>query len=196
MERNELYPVFLKTDKIQLLIIGGGEVAHEKLSFLLKSSPNTQVKLVATFFRQQTMDIINSFNLTYSVKAYDESDLNKVNIVIAATDSIAVNKQIYADAKAQGVLVNVADTPEYCDFYLGGIVTKGHVKIAISTNGKSPTMAKRLRQFFEEVLPENMNELVLNINDYRKKLKGDFEEKVHALNELTKEFVEQKNNDD
>lgn len=192
MERNELYPIFLKTDNIQLQIIGGGEVAQEKLSFLLKSSPHAQVKLVATFFREQTMDIINRFNLPYTVKRYDKSDLNKVNIVIAATDSIEVNKQIYADAKALGLLVNVADTPEYCDFYLGGIVTKGHVKIAISTNGKSPTMAKRLRQFFEEVLPENMNELVLNINDYRKRLKGDFEEKVQALNELTKEFVEYK----
>ena len=51
--------------------------------------------------------------------------------------------------KSRNLLVNVADTPELCDFYLGGIVTKGNIKVAISTNGKSPTMAKRLRQFFE-----------------------------------------------
>lgn len=192
MERNELYPIFLKTDNIQLLIVGGGEVAHEKLSFLLKSSPNTNVKLVATFFRDQTMEMINKFNLPFKIKAYEKVDLNKVNVVIAATDSVEVNKQIYADAKNLGILVNVADTPEYCDFYLGGIVTKGHVKIAISTNGKSPTMAKRLRQFFEAVLPENINDLVLNINDYRKTLKGHFEEKVQAINDLTKDFVKQK----
>lgn len=191
MERNELYPIFLKTDKIQMLIVGGGEVAHEKLSFLLKSSPKSQVKLVATFYRAQTKVLIDNFNLPHQIKAYNKSDLSQVNIVIAATDSKEVNQQIYADARALGILVNVADTPEFCDFYLGGIVTKGHVKIAISTNGKSPTMAKRLRQYFEEVLPENMNELVLNINDYRKKLKGHFEEKVIALNELTKEFVAQ-----
>jgi len=72
---------------------------------------------------------------------------------------------------------------------MGGIVTKGNVKIAISTNGKSPTAAKRLRQFFEEVLPENMNELVENLNSYRKTIKGDFEQKVTKLNELTKEMI-------
>ena len=73
-----------------------------------------------------------------------------------------------------------------CDFYLGGIVTKGNLKIAISTNGKSPTMAKRLRQFFEEFLPDNMDELLANLDDYRKTLKGNFQEKVDQLNDLTK----------
>ena len=86
-------------------------------------------------------------------------------------------------------MINVADTPELCDFYLGSIVTKGDLKIAISTNGKSPTLSKRLREFFEDVLPENVNDLILNLNEYRKTLKGDFEEKVNALNEITKNFL-------
>ena len=85
--------------------------------------------------------------------------------------------------------MNVADTPELCDFYLGGIVTKGHVKIAISTGGKSPTTAKRMRQFFEEVIPENMNEMVENLNTYRNSIKGDFATKVSQLNELTKSLI-------
>jgi precorrin-2 dehydrogenase/sirohydrochlorin ferrochelatase len=72
---------------------------------------------------------------------------------------------------------------------LGGIVSKGNVKIAISTNGKSPTTAKRLRQLLEEVIPEDINELVENINEYRKTLKGDFEYKVEALNKLTEGLV-------
>ena len=87
-------------------------------------------------------------------------------------------------------MVNVADTPDLCDFYLGGIVTKGNVKIAISTNGKSPTTAKRLRQLLEEVIPEDINELVENINKYRETLKGDFEYKVETLNKLTEGLVE------
>jgi precorrin-2 dehydrogenase/sirohydrochlorin ferrochelatase len=68
---------------------------------------------------------------------------------------------------------------------LGGIVTKGNVKIAISTNGKSPTTAKRLREFFEEVIPEDINQMVENLNEYRKSLKGNFEEKVKRMNEIT-----------
>ena len=71
-------------------------------------------------------------------------------------------------------------------------MTKGNVKVAISTNGKSPTTAKRLRQFFEDVLPENIDHLVNNLNEYRKTLQGDFEQKVEALNEFTKGLVNRK----
>ena len=111
------------------------------------------------------------------------------DIVIAATDDKAVNRRIHDDAKERFLLVNVADTPDLCDFYLGGIVSKGNVKIAISTNGKSPTTAKRLRQLLEEVIPEDTNELVENSNQYRETLKGDFEYKVEALNKLTEGLV-------
>jgi precorrin-2 dehydrogenase/sirohydrochlorin ferrochelatase len=86
-------------------------------------------------------------------------------------------------------LVNIADTPELCDFYLGGIVTKGNLKIAISTNGKSPTAAKRIRQLLEEVLPDELDELLENLNSYRATLKGDFEYKVKAMNEVTEGLV-------
>ena len=72
---------------------------------------------------------------------------------------------------------------------MGGIVTKGNVKIAISTNGKLPTTAKRLRQFFDEFIPENIDDLVQNLNEYRKTIKGDFEEKVETLNEFTKGLI-------
>ena len=66
------------------------------------------------------------------------------------------------------------------------------MKVAISTNGKSPTTAKRLRQFFEDVLPENIDDLVKNLNEYRKTLQGDFQDKVDALNEFTKSLVDKK----
>ncbi len=71
-------------------------------------------------------------------------------------------------------------------------MTKGNMKVAISTNGKSPTTAKRLRQFFEDVLPDNIDDLVQNLNEYRKTLKGNFEEKVETLNEFTKGLINKK----
>ena len=110
-------------------------------------------------------------------------------MVIATTDNSKVNVQVYRDCRALDKLVNVADNPPYCDFYMGGIVTKGNVKVAISTNGKSPTTAKRLRQFFEEVIPEDIDKMVLNLNSYRKTIKGDFELKVEKMNEVTKALV-------
>jgi len=103
-----------------------------------------------------------------------------------------LNHKIYQAAKEKQILINVADTPDLCDFYLGSIVTKGDLKIAISTNGKSPTLSKRLREFFEEILPENINELIVHLHDYRNTLKGSFEEKVQRLNDITKDFLSKK----
>lgn len=189
MERNNLYPIFLKMNKIQTLIVGGGNVGLEKLTFLLKSSPNSNVVMVAPFFKDEVKILAKEFNVTLILKTYNEAFLCDKDLVIAATDNLEVNQQIYKDAKRRNVLINVADTPELCDFYLGGIVTKGNVKVAISTNGKSPTTAKRLREFFEEVLPDDVNILVENLNTYRKTLKGSFEQKVMALNKITETLI-------
>ncbi|MCP4883909.1 MAG: bifunctional precorrin-2 dehydrogenase/sirohydrochlorin ferrochelatase [Flavobacteriales bacterium] len=189
MEKNELYPVFLKVAVLEVLIVGGGNVGLEKLTFLLKSSPGARVTIVSKGFIDEVRDLAKNHKVTLVEKAYDKSYLSGKQIVIATTDDLDVNIQVYNDCKKENILVNLADNPTYCDFYMGGIVTKGNVKIAVSTNGKSPTAAKRLRQFFEEVLPENMNELVENLNSYRKTIKGDFEQKVTKLNELTKEMI-------
>ena len=177
---------------MQVLIVGGGNVGLEKLTFLLKSSPNAKVTVVAKWFLPELKALASNFQVILIEAAYKKSQLSKKQIVIAATDDLSVNLQVYNDCKTENILVNLADNPRYCDFYMGGIVTKGNVKIAISTNGKSPTAAKRLRQFFEEILPENINELVENLNYYRKTLKGDFEDKVNKMNDITKEMIKAK----
>lgn len=189
MERNELYPIFLKVAQLQLLIVGGGNVALEKLSFLLKSSPNAEVTMVSPMFRDETKALAEKFQIKMHIDRYDPKYLNGKHLVVATTDNVSVNEQVYHDCRERSILVNVADNPPFCDFYMGGIVTKGNVKVAISTNGKSPTTAKRLRQFFEDVIPENIDDLVKNLNEYRKTIKGDFEEKVETLNEFTKGLV-------
>ena len=86
-------------------------------------------------------------------------------------------------------MVNVTDTPDQCDFYMGGIVTKGDLKIGISTNGKSPTLAKRMRQWLEEILPEVIDPLLETLRKYRKKLKNDFEYKVKEMNKVTESLI-------
>ena len=189
MERNELYPVFLKVNNLKVLIVGGGNVGLEKLTFLLKSSPNAQVQMVAPEFLSSTLELAEHHNVEIIKDIYREKYLEGKHMVVACTDKPEVNEQVYHDCRKLSKLVNVADNPPFCDFYMGGIVTKGNVKVAISTNGQSPTTAKRLRQFFEDVIPENIDDLVKNLNEYRKTLKGDFEQKVEALNEFTKGLV-------
>jgi precorrin-2 dehydrogenase/sirohydrochlorin ferrochelatase len=190
---NTLYPIFLKTENFNILIVGGGFVGTEKLSFILKNSPNANITVVAKEISDEIKSMVNGqLSIVLTEKPFEKSDLENKQLAIAATADKELNKAIYRAAKEKNILINVADTPELCDFYLGSIVTKGDLKIAISTNGKSPTLSKRIREFFEDILPENINDLILNLNDYRKTLKGNFEEKVDALNEITKSFKKKK----
>ncbi|MFY0713817.1 bifunctional precorrin-2 dehydrogenase/sirohydrochlorin ferrochelatase [Seonamhaeicola sp. NFXS20] len=190
MERNNLYPIFLKVKQLNVLIVGGGFVAEEKLTFLLKSSPDAYVTLVSPMFREGTVSLAKKGNVKLVEAKYNKRFLKDKHIVVVTTDKPKVNKKVYKHCRKRSILVNVADNPPLCDFYMGGIVTKGNVKVAISTNGKSPTTAKRLRQFFEDVIPENVDDLVKNLNEYRKTIKGDFEEKVEKLNEFTKGLIQ------
>lgn len=194
MERNNLYPIFLKASQLHILIVGGGNVALEKLGFLLKSSPDAKVRMVAKEFRPEVRERAVEHQVRFEEAPYHKDQLMGHQMVIACTDDEAVNRAVYEDCRAAHILVNVADNPPLCDFYMGGVVTKGNVKVAISTNGKSPTMAKRLRQFFEEVLPENIDDLVQNLNAYRKTLKTDFSGKVDAMNKLTEGLMEKGDN--
>ncbi|WP_047246423.1 precorrin-2 dehydrogenase/sirohydrochlorin ferrochelatase family protein [Maribacter thermophilus] len=196
MKQNELYPVFLKVSELNILIVGGGNVALEKLTFLLKSSPGAKVEMVSPDFNEEINGLAKRYSIKMHTALYDPEFLTGKHMVVATTDDIAVNEQVYRDCKERFILVNVADNPPFCDFYMGGIVTKGNVKVAISTNGKSPTTAKRLRQFFEDVIPDNIDDLVQNLNEYRKTIKGDFEEKVQTLNEFTKGLVNNKQIDE
>ncbi|TDM00111.1 MAG: siroheme synthase [Flavobacteriaceae bacterium] len=189
---NELYPIFLKPENVRFTLIGGGKVGEEKLRFLLKSSPNARVKVISKTFKKEFEALEIGENVRLIKKKYEISDLNHTDIVIAATNNHKTNLKIRAHAKALGKLINVADTPELCDFYLGGIVSKGNVKIAISTGGKSPTLAKRMREFLEEIIPEDISSLSENLNQIRKSLQGDFQDKVKKMNQITKDLIPKK----
>lgn len=184
-ERNNLYPIFLKTGQLRILVVGGGYVAEEKLHFLFKSSPDSHVTVLAPYFRKGTETLMKNKPITRIEARYSPEHLRGYHLVIATTDSEATNEAIYRDCRQRDILVNVADTPDRCDFYMGGIVTKGRLKVAISTNGGSPTLAKRLREFFETVLPDDLDQLVKRLHEYRNTIRADFETKVKEMNRVT-----------
>lgn len=189
-ERNTLFPIFLKLEELDTLIVGGGAVGLEKLSALLKSSPTSRVTLVAENIREEIRELASAHRKIRLVeRSFRARDLQSKDIVILATDDKQLHERIRLQARKKRILVNVADTPELCDFYLGSVVTKGNIKIGISTNGKSPTIAKRMREFFEEVLPENTNELLDNMQKIREKIKVDFQHKVKMLNQITSSWL-------
>lgn len=186
MGQNKLYPIFLKMNNFTTLIVGGGMVGEEKLHFLLKSSPDAKIHLVAIDVSEKIFSIAQEFpQVTICQKAFEVQDVIGKSLVIAATSFHEVNMQVYHACQSQGILINVADTPELCDFYLGSIVTKGDLKIAISTNGKSPTFAKRFRELLEENLPDSIDGILSKLSGIRNKLSGDFQSKVQKLDEIT-----------
>jgi precorrin-2 dehydrogenase/sirohydrochlorin ferrochelatase len=188
--RNALFPVFLKLEELDTLLVGGGNVGLEKLSALLKSSPGARVTVVSITFHDELKKLAAQFPTVRLVqRTFRGRDLQNKDLVILATDDKELHERIRIQARKKRIIVNVADTPALCDFYLGSVVTKGDIRIGISTNGKSPTLAKRMREFFEEVLPENTSELLDNLQQIREKIKGDFHEKVKVLNEITSSWL-------
>ena len=190
---NPLYPVFFKLHKLKMLIVGAGEVGFEKMFFILKSSPDAVITVVAPDINPEITDLLEKMpdhKVTIIQKPFEAKDIDGHDLIVAATNIRALNHEVHHIAKEKGKLINVADTPDLCDFYLGSIVTRGNLKVAISTNGQSPTLAKRFRQVLEEILPQETNQLLSNLKQIRDQLKGGFTVKVKQLNDITSSLVD------
>lgn len=185
-----LFPVFLKTETARFLIVGGGNVGLEKAETLLKQNPDIHIKLVASTISLALKEVLEKHpHINFHERPFEENDLNDTDFVITATNDKKVNAEIKRQANERKILVNAADQPDLCDFYLGSIVKKGNLKIAISTNGKSPVLARRLREHLEEAIPDDINESIENLNQFREKHKGNFQAKLASLNEITSFLV-------
>ena len=186
-EINRLFPVFLKLGKLRLLLVGGGYVAMEKLTAVLNNCPDARIIIVGISISEEIKTLVaDKPFIDLKERPYQADDIDEADIVISAVNDLAVSSRVSDDARQRGKLVNVADKPDLCDFYLGSVVQKGNLKIAISTNGKSPTIAKRVKEVLNEALPAEIDELLNSMQMIRNKLSGDFTEKVKQLNEITK----------
>lgn len=183
---NPLFPVFLKLEGRRVLIVGGGKVALEKLNTLLRNAPGARITLVAPEICREIQDLAcDNVPISLLQRGYNSADLEQAAIVVVAVNNRDLATAIRRDAAEQRLLVNVADTPDLCDFYLGAIMQRGHLKIAISTNGQSPTLARRLKEVLEDGIPAEFDDLLQSVHQLRNRLVGDFSNKVRQLNELT-----------
>jgi siroheme synthase-like protein len=187
MSQNLLFPIFLKLENLHTLLVGGGNVGLEKLSAILANSPQAKVTVVADIYLDELRALVADKPLVVLLeRKFEMTDLDLKDLVILATDNPTLHADIKQTCAERHLLCNVADTPHLCDFYLGSIVQKGDLKIAISTNGKSPTMAKRMREFLDDIIPADIQQLLDNLREIRKSIKGDFQEKIRIMNEVTK----------
>jgi siroheme synthase-like protein len=190
---NQLFPVFLKLNELHVVLIGAGNVGLEKLNAIIHNSQSAQVTVIAKSVIQGVYDLANAYpTIKIIEKAFSDDDLDGGDLVIAATDDSKLNTYIRESAHQRKLLINVADKPDLCDFYLGSIVQKGDLKIGISTNGKSPTVAKRLREVLDQSIPAELDQSLQHMSQLRDTLSGDFADKVKKLNKVTSVLVEPK----
>jgi siroheme synthase-like protein len=183
---NTLFPIFIKTEKFQFLIIGGGKIGLEKTQTLLKQNPDIALKVIAIEICAELKEVFAKFpHIVWEERSFRDEDLENMNFVVIATEDTELNIDIKNKANAKGILVNAADQPALCDFYLGAIVNKGNLKIAISTNGKSPVLARRMREHLEEAIPDTINDSIEELNNFRKNHRGEIEKKIATLNQAT-----------
>jgi precorrin-2 dehydrogenase/sirohydrochlorin ferrochelatase len=154
------YPVFLDISDRQCAVVGGGEVAFRKVRRLLQCG--ARVKVISAKLSPEMEALKNRNEIVHINGRYKADHIADAFIVIGATNSRTVNNRIFRDARAGKVLVNIVDEPERCDFILPSVVERGDLAMAISTGGKSPALARHLRQELEEVYGEEY-EIYLDI---------------------------------
>lgn len=172
------FPFCVDVENLHGVIIGGGNVALEKVERLLSFGAKLTVVALSV------CDEIKAFGdeLTVIEKEYETTDLSVADYVIAATDDNVLNKKIYADAKERKLLINVVDVPELCDFIFPSVLKRGKLVVGVTSSGAGPQVAIRLRKEIEKLVPDNIEEIL------------DFlaEERIRAKEEIKDPIVRRK----
>ena len=143
-----LLPIFVKLRDRLVVVVGGGAVAEGKIEGLLLAE--ARVRVVAPRVTPAVARWIAQGQVDWRAKTFAPKDLDGAYLVIAATSAAGVNEAVFSEADVRGILCNAVDDIEHCHFYYGSVVQRGDLQIAISTNGKSPALAQRLRLQLEK----------------------------------------------
>ncbi len=172
MKRKQLssyYPVFLSISGKRCVVIGGGQVALRKVGVLLEHRANIEV--ISPDLCSELIELAEGGQIRVFRRHYQLGDLRKAFIAIAATDNSNINLQVVEEARRNAVLVNVVDDAENSDFILPSYVRRGDVTIAISTAGRSPALARKIRTRLEKDFGDEYASLALLINEVRSEVK-------------------------
>jgi len=162
------YPVHLDINNRKVLVVGGGGVGTRKVRTLLACG--ARVTVVSLEASRQLNDLATSGEIELAERSYQSNDLSGMFLVIGATNDEELNRQISSDADRLNTLCNIADRPEVCNFILPSIVHRDDLVITISTSGKSPALAKKLRKALENQFGEEYGQLLRLMGAIRKKL--------------------------
>jgi precorrin-2 dehydrogenase/sirohydrochlorin ferrochelatase len=183
------YPISLDIQNRKCLVVGGGSVGTRKVITLLECGAT--VSVVSIEATEKLQELSTNGQIRLERRPFKTSDLHGKFLVMGATDNSEINRHIYAEAQCLGVLCNIADHPEACDFILPAIVNRGDLTIAISTSGKSPAFAKKLRKDLEKEFGTEYADFLKLMGEIRKKLLSeDHEPEAHK--HLFEQLIERK----
>jgi precorrin-2 dehydrogenase/sirohydrochlorin ferrochelatase len=161
-----LFPMFLKLAGKECLVVGAGKVGEPKIGGLIDTGASVHV--VAIEASGQVHDWADAGKIDLELRPFSESNLDGKFLAVAATASESLNKLIYRAAQRRGVLCNVVDVPEYCDFFYPAVVRRGDLQIAISTAGQSPSLAQKIRKQLERQFGEGYAAWVEQLGETRR----------------------------
>ncbi len=159
------YPIFLNLDKKKALVVGGGQVAQRKVETLLEF--DASVTVVSRDLTPTLREWADQGKIEYAGTTFKEELLNGIFIVISATDDSQLNHQVSVFAQARGLLINAVDQPEDCNFIVPAIIRRGDLQVAVSTSGKSPTLARKIRKELEHHFGEEYEKMLLLMGKVR-----------------------------
>ncbi|GFP32062.1 precorrin-2 dehydrogenase / sirohydrochlorin ferrochelatase [Candidatus Hakubella thermalkaliphila] len=166
------YPINLNITHKSCLVIGGGKVAQRKVEGLVESQASVTVISPST---TRVLDALAVQGLIRIIRReYRQGDLEGTFLVISATDDEEINQAVFAEASEKGILVNVVDQPELCNFIVPSVVRRGDLVISISTSGKCPALAKRVRKQIEKQYGPEYQEYLLLLSQAREKIKASY----------------------
>ena len=180
-----LFPLFLRLDGRRCLVVGAGTIGEGKISGLLESGP--AIRVVAPKATERVQQWARAGRIRWLRREFRDSDLDGCICVVAATSSNKLHRRIFRQARQRGVLCNVVDVPELCDFYYPAVVRRGALQIAISTSGESPALAQRLRKQLERKFGPEYAAWVKQLGTSRRKLNASSADaevkksKLHAM---------------
>jgi precorrin-2 dehydrogenase/sirohydrochlorin ferrochelatase len=161
-----LFPMFLKLEGKRCLVVGAGKVGEPKIGGLIDTG--ARVHVIALEASEVVHQWAKDGKITLEVRAFSKTDLAETFLAVIATSSRALNESIYREAQRGGVLCNVVDVPELCDFYYPAVVRRGDLQIAISTNGQSPSLSRKLREQLERQFGPGYAQWVAELGETRR----------------------------
>ncbi len=170
----EYFPITVRLQEQQCLIVGGGDIACRKLKSLLKA--DAKVSLVALDFNDEVRELAEEYQLTLFEQAFDESLVAGNYLIVAATDNQELNQEVSDLARVHNIWVNVVDDLELSTFIMPAIVDRSPLLVAVSTGGVSPVLARKIREKLEWVLPKNLGGLLKRLKEFRPSVKKKFQD--------------------